>query len=125
HDVGFPPLYAGQPPGHCVCFRGIIRGPPLTDLVKVFGCRQAYENRPSTNPRAAWAGLWGFLVLPGGVAGGAGVAMGRRRRGERDVFVRRAMDRQIAAADSQCFRPYFGEGHAPGNWPERGCFGVT
>ena len=34
-------------------------------LVKVFGCRQASENRPSTNPRGCGDGLWGFCVLPG------------------------------------------------------------
>jgi hypothetical protein len=29
-------------------------------LVNVFGCRQAYENRPCTNPRGCGDGLWGF-----------------------------------------------------------------
>jgi transposase len=32
-------------------------------MAKVFGCREAYENRPSTNPRACGADLWGFRVL--------------------------------------------------------------
>jgi hypothetical protein len=32
-------------------------------MVKVFGCRQAYENRPCTNPRVCGGGLWGFQVL--------------------------------------------------------------
>jgi hypothetical protein len=32
--------------------------------VKVFGCRQAYENRPCTNPRDCGDGLWGFQILP-------------------------------------------------------------
>ena len=32
-------------------------------LVKIFGCRQAYENRPSTNPRACGDGLWGFRFV--------------------------------------------------------------
>jgi hypothetical protein len=31
--------------------------------VKVFGCRQASENRPSTNPRGCGDGLWGFRVF--------------------------------------------------------------
>jgi len=44
-------------------------------LVKVFGCREAYENRPSTNPRAARAELWGFVVLPARSDGGRGIAM--------------------------------------------------
>lgn len=44
-------------------------------MVKVFGCREAYENLPSTNLRAGGDGLWGFGVLPGRGDGGAGVAM--------------------------------------------------
>jgi hypothetical protein len=35
------------------------------DMVKVFGCRQAYENHPCTNPRGCGDGLWGFPVLLG------------------------------------------------------------
>jgi hypothetical protein len=35
----------------------------MTGMVKVFGCRQAYENRPCTNLRACGDGLWGFQVL--------------------------------------------------------------
>jgi len=34
-------------------------------MVKVFGCREAYENRPSMNPRGCGDGLWGFRVLRG------------------------------------------------------------
>jgi hypothetical protein len=45
-------------------------------MVKVFGCRQAYENRPCTNPRADGAGLWGFRVLPGGGDCSTGAATG-------------------------------------------------
>jgi hypothetical protein len=42
-------------------------------LVKVFGCRQASENRPSTNPRGCGDGLWGFRVSRGwgGFEGGS------------------------------------------------------
>jgi hypothetical protein len=29
-------------------------------MVKVFGCRQAYENRPSTNPRCCGDGSMGI-----------------------------------------------------------------
>jgi hypothetical protein len=36
-----------------VGFLDRLPGRPMADLVKVFGCRQAYENRPCTNPRAA------------------------------------------------------------------------
>ena len=35
----------------------------------------AYENRPSTNPRACGAGLWGFRVLAERDDGGVGSAM--------------------------------------------------
>src|SRR6201995_2799455 len=31
-----------------------------TASVKVFGCRQVYENRPCRNPRDCGDGLWGF-----------------------------------------------------------------
>jgi hypothetical protein len=30
-----------------------------------FACRQAYENRPSTNPRGCGDGIWVFRVLRG------------------------------------------------------------
>jgi hypothetical protein len=36
----------------------------MTWLVKVFGCRQACENRPCRNPRDCGDGLWGFRILP-------------------------------------------------------------
>ncbi len=32
-------------------------------MVKVFGCCQAYENRPCVNPRGCGDGLWGLRVL--------------------------------------------------------------
>jgi hypothetical protein len=37
----------------------------MTWMVKVFGCHEAYENRPCTNPRGCGDGLWGFDVLLG------------------------------------------------------------
>jgi hypothetical protein len=46
-------------------------------LVKVFGCRLAYENRPSTNPRGCVNDLWGFRFLPERDYGGAGAVTGR------------------------------------------------
>jgi len=45
-----------------VRFRAVGRGIPVTDTVKVFGCRQAYENRPSTN-RGPQARVYGDLVF--------------------------------------------------------------
>src|SRR6266568_6862098 len=84
----------------------------MSETVKVFGCRQAYENRPSTNPRAARAGLWGFLVLPGGGDGRADVVMVSAAAWRARFFVGRAVNRQIATADGQPFRPDFGQGRA-------------
>jgi hypothetical protein len=46
-------------------------------MVKVFGCRLAYENRPSTNPRGCVNDLWGFRFLPERDYGGAGAVTGR------------------------------------------------
>jgi hypothetical protein len=93
-------------------------------MVKVFGCRQAYENRPSTNPRAACAGLWGVLVLPGRGDGSAGVAMGPAVAWRAGLFARRALDRGLAAADLQFRCRDLGAGRASGHWPERVCCGV-
>jgi hypothetical protein len=45
-------------------------------MMKVFGCRQAYENRPCTNRRAGGDGLWGFRVSPGRGDGSTGAANG-------------------------------------------------
>jgi len=59
--------------------RGGGRSPQAAALVKVFGCRQAYENRPSTNPRGCGDGLWGFRILPvrgDGAIGAAARPMG-------------------------------------------------
>src|SRR5215217_5765257 len=35
----------------------------LAEMVKVFGCREAYENRPSTIPRVRGGELWRFRLL--------------------------------------------------------------
>jgi hypothetical protein len=47
-----------------VCFQEMAESAPVTEMVKVFGCRQAYENRPCRNPRDCGDGLWGFWILP-------------------------------------------------------------
>jgi hypothetical protein len=47
----------------------------MSILVKVFGCLQAYENRPSTNPRGCVNDLWGFGLLAVRGDGGIGSAM--------------------------------------------------
>ena len=33
----------------------------MADMVKVFGCRQAYESPSCRNPRSACFELWGFM----------------------------------------------------------------
>src|ERR1700733_15994800 len=48
-----------------VRFRRTPRAFGTTWMVKVFECRQAYVNRPSTNPRCCGDGLRGFRVLRG------------------------------------------------------------
>jgi hypothetical protein len=60
-----PPNSASEDLGHNVCFRAAGIGRSTTQMVKVFGCRQAYENRPSTNPRGCGDGLWGFRASRG------------------------------------------------------------
>jgi hypothetical protein len=53
-------------------------------MVKVFGCREAYENRPSTN-RGRPARVYGDLVFSLVVVTVApGISMGRRWLGEGD-----------------------------------------
>jgi hypothetical protein len=70
---------------------GVTRwGRPTATLVKVFGCRQAYENRPSTNPRGCGDGLWGFRILPirdDGAIGAAVSARVRTKDGELNLFL--------------------------------------
>src|ERR1700739_1076808 len=70
-------------------------------MVKVFGCRQASENRPSTNPRGCGDGLWGFRVLRGWFGCAAGLV--RPLAAARCVrFVAwRMVDREPAAAETQ------------------------
>src|SRR3984957_10968709 len=62
---------------------GVFPPRPRTVVVKVFGCRQASENRPSTNPRGCGDGLWGFRVLRGlgGCAAGSVRALAAARGG--------------------------------------------
>jgi hypothetical protein len=76
-------------------------GPLPAISVKVFGCRQASENRPCTNPRGCGDGLWGFRVLRGW--GGCAAGSVRRLAAARCVrFVARRMtDWESAAAERQ------------------------
>ncbi len=47
----------------------------MSGMVKVFGCREAYENRSCTNPRRCGDGLWGFRLLSGGYGDATGALM--------------------------------------------------
>jgi hypothetical protein len=67
--------------------------------VKVFGCREANENRPSTNPRAGGDGLWGFGLLPSRGDGGDSVAMASTWVEMVWLMTGLALNRQFAAAD--------------------------
>jgi hypothetical protein len=96
----------------------------MTDLVKVFGCRQAYENRPCTNPRDCGDGLWGFRILPirdDGEAGSAAEWMGvwwvR-------CFTRRSQNQDLIAADTQPVCPASGDGRIWRPSPKQGRYGV-
>jgi hypothetical protein len=57
------PARSGEARGANGGFRADPIRPLAARMVKVFGCRQAYENRPCTNPRVCGGGLWGFQVL--------------------------------------------------------------
>src|ERR1700712_1837700 len=76
-----------------------LAGRPMTDMVKVFGCRQAYENRPSTNPRGCGDGLWGFRVWRGWSGFGAGSVRPLAATRCLRFVARRMMDLEPAAAE--------------------------
>jgi len=61
-SVRSPPIPADDASGCFVRSREPDCDKPMTDMVKVFGCRQAYENRPSTN-RGPQARVYGDLVF--------------------------------------------------------------
>jgi hypothetical protein len=70
-------------------------------MVKVFGCREAYENRPSTNPRAGGDGLWGFRVLPSCGDGSIGTTTRSAETWWVRFFATWALNRELAAAEIQ------------------------
>jgi hypothetical protein len=94
-------------------------------LVKVFGCRQASENRPSTNPRGCGDGLWGFRVLRGW--GGCAAGSVRPLAAARCVrFVARRMtDWEPAAAERQQLSADPNARRTLGHSLQRWCCGVT
>src|SRR6478609_11933630 len=44
-----------------VCFEVLAKPTTTADMVKGFGCRQAYESLSCRNPRSAFSELWGFV----------------------------------------------------------------
>jgi hypothetical protein len=106
-----------------------FRDHPISDLatdeVKVFGCREASENRPSTNPRGCGDGLWGFRVL----RGWDGCEAGSVRRLAAAPCVRfvawRMVDWEQAAAERQQLSADPNARRALGHSLQRWCCGVT
>jgi len=94
------------------------------EMVKVFGCRQAFENRPSTNPRACGDGLWGFRFLAWRDDGGIAAAMLPAGPSWVRFFAAWPLDRDLAGCEFRSFCRYLGEGRVCGHWPELGCCGV-
>src|ERR1700734_1969182 len=80
-----------------VCYRAALQGVGMAVMVKVFGCRQAYENRPCTNPRGCGDGLWGFRVLPGLCGFGTGSVLGLAGTWRGNFSATRTVDREPAA----------------------------
>ena len=56
----------------------------MATMVKVFGCRSAYENRPSTNPRGCVKVYGDFGFLPNAIMAASGRRSCRGGCGERD-----------------------------------------
>ncbi|VTZ27279.1 hypothetical protein MPC1_5070004 [Methylocella tundrae] len=104
-------VYASEPD---VRFGAAVRLDRTTGMVKVFGCLQAFENRPSTNPRACGNGLWGFRALPAGDDGAAGAVTARTRTRRARLCARRSFDWELAACEVQVFCHGVGEGRADG-----------
>ena len=93
-------------------------------MVKVFGCGEAYENRPSTNPRACGAGLWGFRVLAERDDGGVGSAMAPTGTRRVRLCARRPLDWELAASELHIFCPGRDDRRADGGRRNRGRCGA-
>ena len=94
-------------------------------LVKVFGCLQAYENRPSTNPRACGSRLWGFRVLLEGDEGSAEAMTARTRTRRVRLCPGRSLDWELAACEVQVFCHGVGERHADDGRRNKGRCGAS
>ena len=92
--------------------------------VKVFGCLQAYENRPSTNPRGCVNDLWGFGLLAERDDGGVGSAITPRRMRRARLCARRSVESELAAGDVHAFSQGPGERRADGGRRNNGHCGV-
>src|SRR6202040_500099 len=78
-----------------------LAGRPMAHMVKVFGCRQASENLPSTNPRGCGDGLWGFRILRGWGGCAAGSVRPLAATWCLRFVARRMVDREPAAVERQ------------------------
>lgn len=91
------------------------RGEPRMSVeVKVFGCRLACENRPSTNARACVSDLWGFRVLPERDDGGVGSAITLRGKRRARLCARRSGEAAPAARNVHAMGQCLGERRADG-----------
>jgi hypothetical protein len=96
----------------------------MAELVKVFGCRLAYENRPSTNPRACGNDLWGFRLLPERYGSNVGSAMAPTGTRRVRLGARRSVESELAARDVQAFSQGPGERRADGGRRNNGHCGL-
>src|SRR5450631_2010181 len=92
--------------------------------VKVFGCLQAYENRPSTNPRGCVNDLWGFRLLAERDDGGVGSAITPRRMQRARSCARRSVESLLAAGDVHAIGQSPGERRADGGRRNNGRCGA-
>jgi hypothetical protein len=99
--VASPPKLAMSTYPQHVGFEDVVLTGWMTAMVKVFGCREAYENRPSTNPRAGGDGLWGFRVLPSCGDGSIGTTTRSAETWWVRFFATWALNRELAAAEIQ------------------------
>jgi hypothetical protein len=84
----------------------------------------AYENRPSTNPRACGAGLRGFRVLAERDDGGVGSAMAPTGTRRVRLCSRRSVEPELVARDVHAFSRFPGERRAGGGRRNNGHCGV-
>ena len=123
-NIRFPPIIAVNTFRVNVRFGEAAIVGWTAQMVKVFGCRQAYENRPSTNPRACGSGLWGFRFLPERDEGGVGAAMAPTGTRRVRLCSRRSLDWELAACEVQVFCHGVGEGRADGGRRNKGRCGA-